>query len=57
MTTHPHVFWQCPLLDNLKINFTTANKVFDVEMVRDPLIAILGMKTVMIQRRTKMYLL
>ncbi len=54
MATHLHIFWQCPLLDNFwKLIFTTVNKVLDVELVRDPLIAFLGIKPVVIRSRKK----
>ena len=58
MPTHSHIFWQCPLLDDFwKSIFTFINKVLNVKMLRDPLVAILGMKPVVIHSRKKMYLL
>uniref|UniRef100_A0A8C1HQQ8 Uncharacterized protein n=2 Tax=Cyprinus carpio TaxID=7962 RepID=A0A8C1HQQ8_CYPCA len=58
MATHSHIFWQCPLLDNFwKSIFTYINKVLNVDLIRDPLIAILGIKPVVIHSRKKMYLL
>ena len=45
MEIHLHICWQCPLLDNFwKWIFTTVNRVLNVELVRDPLIANPGMK-------------
>ena len=58
MATHSHIFWQCPLLENIwQSVFAYINKVLNVELIRDPLIAILGMKPVVIHCRKDMYLL
>lgn len=58
MATHSHIFWQCPLLDNFwKSIFTYINKVLNVDLIRDPLIAILGIKPVVIHSGKKMHLL
>uniref|UniRef100_A0A3P8XXY2 Reverse transcriptase zinc-binding domain-containing protein n=1 Tax=Esox lucius TaxID=8010 RepID=A0A3P8XXY2_ESOLU len=56
--THSHIFWQCPMLDNFwKSIFTYINKVMNVELIRDPLVAILGVKPVGVHSRKNMYLL
>uniref|UniRef100_A0A3P9APB4 Uncharacterized protein n=1 Tax=Esox lucius TaxID=8010 RepID=A0A3P9APB4_ESOLU len=56
--THSHIFWQFPLLDNFwKSIFTYISKVMNVELIRDPLVAILGVKPVGVHSRKKMYLL
>ena len=58
MATHSHIFWQCPLLDNFwKSVFAYINYVLNVELIRDPQVAILWIKPVVIHSRKNMYLL
>ncbi len=58
IANYSHIFWQCPLLDNFwKSIFAIVNKALQIELPRDPLIAILGMKPEVILNRKMMYIL